>query len=96
MQDTTTWSVRPPALPCCEIGAWLSSPKFEDYTKRSRHDKARKTAEWMAEEEVRSACFDLGKCNDGEGFDWLRIAHRHCNQHWQRLCTQIEDESTDG
>lgn len=34
-------------------------------------------AEWMAEEEVRSACFDLGKCYDGEGLDWLRIPHRH-------------------
>jgi hypothetical protein len=39
----------------------------------------------MAEEEVRSACFDLGKRNDEEGFDWLRIAHRCCNQHWQRF-----------
>jgi hypothetical protein len=34
----------------------------------------------MAAEEVRSACFDLGKCNDGEGLDWLRITHRQTLQ----------------
>jgi len=38
---------------------------------------------------LKAACFDLGKCNDGEGLDWLRIAHRHYCPFWQRLCKTL-------
>ena len=51
-------------------------------------------ADWMTEEEVKSTCFDLGKCYDGEGLDWLRIPHRHCDQHGSAYA-QIEDGHAD-
>ena len=53
-------------------------------------------AEWLAEEEVRSACFALGECNGGEGLDWLRIVRTDIATHVGSACAEIEDETADG
>lgn len=54
-------------------------------------------AKWTAAEEVRSACFDLGKCNDGEGLDWLRIVHRHLAALMHKLKMKVAmDEMSTG